>query len=102
MFKWILLCVLALSVVACGGSSSDQVIETRGVVQYDAQLEGGWWYIQADTGETYTPFPLPAEFKVAGLRVQASMVLLKDTVSVYPGTWVRIVSMEKLAVAAGG
>ena len=100
MFKWLLLCVLALSTVACGGTS-ENVVESRGVVQYQ-NLEGGWWYIQTDAGEKYTPFPLPDEFKIPGLNVQVSMVLLKDTASVYPGIHVRIVAIEKLAVAAGG
>jgi hypothetical protein len=100
MFKWLLLGVLGLSVVACGGTP-EQIVETRGVVQYQ-NLEGGWWYIQSDTGEKYTPLPLPDEFKDPGLHVQASMVLLKDTVSVYPGPFVRIIKIEKLAIGAGG
>ena len=98
MFKWMLLCILALSTVACGGTS-EQVVEARGVVQSRPDLEGGWWYIQADSGEKYTPLPLPDEFKVPGLTVQVSMVLLKDTASVYPGIYVRIIGIEKLAVA---
>ena len=98
---WLLLCVIALSTVACGGTS-EQVVETRGVVQHDAQLEGGWWYIQTETGDKYTPFPLPDEFKIPGLIVQVSMVLLKDMAGFYPGIYVRIVGIEKLAVAAGG
>ncbi len=101
MFKWLLLCVLALSTVACGGTS-EQVVETRGVVRQDAQLEGGWWYIQTETGDKYTPFPLPDEFKVPGLNVQVSMVLLNDMAGFYPGIYVRIIGIEKLAVAAGG
>lgn len=100
MFKWILACALALSTVACGGTS-EQVVETRGVVQSQPDLEGGWWYIQADSGEKYTPFPLPDDFKVPGLTVQVSMVLLKDTAGVLPGIYVRIIGIEKLAVAAG-
>ena len=101
MFKWLLLCVIALSTVACGGSS-EQVVETRGVVQSRPDLESGWWYIETATGEKYTPFPLPDEFKVPGLNVQVSMVLLKDTASVFPGIYVRVIGIEKLAVAAGG
>lgn len=100
MFKWLLPCVLALSAVACGGTS-DQVVETRGVVHYQ-DLETGWWYIETATGEKYTPFPIPDEFKIPGLNVQVSMVLLKDTASVFPGIYVRIIGIEKLAVAAGG
>jgi len=103
MAKWILLCVLALSVVACGGSSTDQadqVVDVRGVVQFDG-LEGGWWSIKADNGVIYTPFPLPDEFKFHGLKVQASMVILKDCISVYPGTYVRIAHIEGLYGPAG-
>ena len=99
--RGLLVLTVVVSTVACGGTS-EQVVETQGVVQQDAQLEGGWWYIHADSGENFTPFPLPDEFKVPGLRVQASMVLLKDTASVFPGTYVRIVGIEKLAVASGG
>jgi hypothetical protein len=40
---------------------------------------------------------LPDEFKVAGLRVQASLLLLTDTASFFPGTFVRIVSVAQLA-----
>ena len=54
MLKWLLLSVLALSTVACGGSS-EQIVETRGVVQSVPDLEGGWWYIETATGEKYTP-----------------------------------------------
>jgi hypothetical protein len=100
MFKWLLLSVLVLSTVACG--SADPVIQTRGVVQHDAQLEGGWWYIQTATGERYTPFPLPDPYKVPGMNVEVSMALLQDTASVYPGIYVRIISIEVLAVGAGG
>ena len=89
----------AVSVVACGGSA-DPVVETPGTVRY-GNLETGWWDIEADSGVLYTPFPLPDEFKVAGLRGQASLVLLKETASAFPGTYVRIVSIEKLAGAAG-
>ena len=99
MLKWLLLSVLALSTVACGGSS-EQIVETRGVVRSVPDLEGGWWYIETATGEKYTPFPLPDEFKIPGLNVQVSMVLLKDGASVYPGIYVRIIGIEKLAVAA--
>ena len=101
MVRLLLLLALALSFVACGGTT-EPVVETRGTVMNDPILEGGWWYIQADSGEKYTPFPLPDGFKVPGLRVQASLELLKDTVSVYPGTYVRILSIEKLAGGAVG
>jgi hypothetical protein len=100
MARLLLLLAFAVSVVACGGSA-EPVVETQGIVQYQ-NLETGWWYIEADSGVMYTPFPLPDEFQVAGLRVQASLVLLKDTASFFPGTYVRIVSIEKLAGAAGG
>ena len=103
MVRLLLLLAFALSFVACGGTAEPgTVVATRGTVMNDPVLEGGWWYIQADSGEKYTPFPLPDGFKVPGLRVQASLVLLKDTVSVYPGTYVRILSIEKLAGGAVG
>ncbi len=95
-----LLLLLALSFVACGGGV-EPVVEIRGTVQY-GNLETGWWCIEADSGVLYTPFPLPDEFKLAGLRVQASLLLLTDTVSYFPGTYVRIVSIEKLAATPGG
>ena len=100
MARLLLILAFAVSVVACGGSA-EPVVDTQGTVQY-GNLETGWWYIEADSGVVYTPFPLPDEFKVAGLRVQASLLLLEDTASFFPGTYVRIVSIEKLAVAAGG
>jgi len=100
MGRLLLLLAFALSFVACGGAA-EPVVETRGTVQY-GNLETAWWFIEADSGVLYTPFPLPEEFKVAGLRVQASLLLLTDTVSFFPGTYVRIVSIEKLAAAAGG
>jgi hypothetical protein len=101
MSKWLLLCVLALSTVACGGTP-DQIVKTDGVVKADLNLEGGWWYIEAPTGEQYTPFPMPEAFKVQGMAVRVSMVLLQDWASYYPGTYVRIVAIEQLAVGAGG
>jgi hypothetical protein len=67
-----------------------------------ARRKGVWWQTQADSDEKYTPFPLPDEFKVAGLGVQESLVLLKGALSVYPGTYVRILSIEKVAVASIG
>ena len=103
MVRLLLLLAFALSFVACGGTAEPStVVATRGTVMNDPVLEGGWWSIRADSGETYTPFPLPDEFRVPGLRVQASLELLKDTASVYPGIYVRILSIEKLAVGASG
>lgn len=101
MVKWLLALTIAFSLVACGGAS-EQVITTDGVVKADLSLEGGWWYIEAPSGEKYTPFPMPEANKVQGMQVRVSMVVLQDRASVYPGTYVRIVSIEQLAAGAGG
>jgi hypothetical protein len=104
MVRPLLLLAFALSFVACGGTAEPgvTVVATRGTVMNDPVLEGGWWYIQADSGEKYTPLPLPDEFKVPGLRVQASLEMLKGQGGFLPGPYVRILSIEKLAVAEGG
>lgn len=101
MSRGVLFFVLVLSATACGGTP-DPVVKTDGVVKADLNLEGGWWYIEAPTGEKYTPFPMPDAFKVQGMAVRVSMVLLQDQAGVYPGTYVRVVSIEQLATGAGG
>jgi hypothetical protein len=103
MVRVLLLLAFALSFVACGGTAEPgTVVATRGTVMNDPNLEGGWWYIQADSGEKYTPLPLPDKFKVPGLAVQASMELLKDVGGFLPGPFVRILSIEVLPVGASG
>jgi hypothetical protein len=94
--RWLLL-VSMVAGLACSGQDKTATFETRGSIEFDGQLEGGWWYIQSESGETYTPIEgLPGEFKVPGMRVQATLVAT-EAVSFLPGPFVRVVRLEQLA-----
>lgn len=104
MLRLTLLLVLAFPVVACGAPTSGTPgtnVDIQGTVEF-SNIEGGWWFILADSGETYTPTNLSADFKVPGTRVRASLVVQPDVVGFVPGPFVVITRIERLPAASGG
>lgn len=104
MLHLVLLLALALPVVACGGPNSGtpaNTVDIQGTVEFSS-IEGGWWFLRADSGETYTPTNLSSEFKVPGIRVRATLVVQPDVVGFVPGPFVVIDRIERLPAASGG
>ena len=73
----------------------------QGTVEFSS-IEGGWWFLRADSGETYTPTNLSSEFKVPGIRVRATLVVQADVVGFVPGPFVVISRIERLPAASRG
>jgi hypothetical protein len=70
-------------------------MEIRGVVRY-YELEGGFYGIRSEEGETYNPINLPAEFRQDGLPVWASVRLRNDMMGIHQaGALVEIIEIRK-------
>lgn len=96
--RWLLLTVAALG-LACGAPAPGDTFELRGRIGYDGQLEGGWWYLQSESGSTVTPTePLPEAFQVPGMPVRATLILVKEVAGFLPGPFVQVVALEPLPV----
>ena len=62
-------------------------------------LEGGFWAIESDKGDKYTPINMPEQLKTEGATVRVRAKILKGAMSISMyGEAIRIVSFETLAV----
>jgi hypothetical protein len=60
-------------------------------------LEGGFFAIESDDGNSYDPANLPAKFAVAGLRVQVHANISSNQNSIHQyGTIIEIISIAAL------
>src|SRR6266516_2939085 len=64
MGRWLLLLMAVWGLACSAAGRGPQSVETPATVGFQ-ELEGGWWYLRADSGETYTPVGLPEAFKVS-------------------------------------
>jgi hypothetical protein len=70
-------------------------MEISGVVRY-YELEGGFYGIRTEEGESYNPINLPAEFRQDGLPVWAKVRLRNDMMSIHQaGPLVEIIDIRK-------
>lgn len=73
-------------------------IEIIGKARYIG-LEGGFWAIESDAGEKYTPINMPEQLKSEGATVRVKAKVLKGAISISMyGEAIRIISFETLAV----
>jgi hypothetical protein len=73
-----------------------KVIEGTGTIRY-VDIEGGFYEISADNGETYDPTNLPQEYAKDGLRVKFTAKYLKDAVGIHmSGKIVEILTIERI------
>lgn len=99
---------LAILVVVCGGilviaagvgcqSTSNQgrgdMIDTTGTVAY-IDLEGGFYGINGDDGESYNPLELDASYREDGLRVRFTARPREDVMTIQ--MWGRSVEILKI------
>jgi hypothetical protein len=71
-------------------------MEIRGVVRY-YELEGGFYGIRSEEGETYNPINLPPGFRQDGLPVWARVRLRNDMMGIHQaGPLVEIIEIRKL------
>ena len=62
-------------------------------------LEGGFWAIESDDGQKYTPINMPEQLKTDGATVKVHAQILHGAVSISMyGEAIRIISFETLAV----
>ena len=62
-------------------------------------LEGGFWAIESDDGQNYTPINMPEQLKTDGATVKMRAQIIHGAVSISMyGEAIRIVSFETLAV----
>jgi len=59
-----------------------RVLEFTGTVVW-VPLEGGFFAIEDDSGQTYDPINLPREFQQSGLRVRGTALLRMDMASIH-------------------
>ena len=72
------------------------MISITGTVQF-ISLEGGSFAIRGDSGTTYDPMNLSAEYQQAGLRVRVKARVRADQVSArMSGPVIEILTIEKM------
>ncbi len=73
-------------------------IDITGKSRY-VDLEGGFWAIESNDGQKYTPINMPEQLKTNGatVRVRAKVLRGAMSISMY-GEAIRIISFETLAV----
>ncbi|MDX1442947.1 MAG: hypothetical protein R3270_04110 [Gammaproteobacteria bacterium] len=93
-------CLLLLA--ACVGKPTDAAedcvdcITAEGHVRY-SQVEGGFWYLEADDGAKYDPYGIPEEFAHDGLRVKFTVKPQPERMGFHMvGTIVELVDIEAL------
>jgi hypothetical protein len=94
--------LIVAGIFACGGGEEKPaavgetaVIVVTGTVQFFA-LEGGFFAIRGDDGQTYDPINLPGEYQKDGLRVRFRGQLRPDLLGVHMiGPLVEIVTIEQ-------
>ena len=78
-------------------ASEGETIEQTGTIRY-AEIEGGFYEIAADNGETYDPYDsLPQEFAKDGLRVKFTAKHVKDASGIHMrGKIIKILTIERI------
>jgi uncharacterized protein DUF3221 len=78
-----------------GEEGVENQMEIDGVIRY-YELEGGFYAIRGEDGETYNPINLPEEFRQDGLPVRVSVRPRDDMVGIHQtGPLVEIVEIRK-------
>lgn len=86
--RWLFVIAFAamFSLTACSASTvrddgdamaCAECISGKGTVRY-SNIEGGFFYIEADDGAKYDPYGLPKAFAQEGLRVRFTVRPLRD------------------------
>lgn len=95
--------LLLLFVTGCAtaGATTEEdcidCIEAQGTVRY-SQVEGGFWYLEADDGAKYDPYGIPEEFAIDGLRVKFIVQPQPDRMGFHMmGTIVKLIEIERLS-----
>jgi len=87
----------ALSLAACGGSSSTQPIKNVTATVSYITLEGGFFGLRGDDGVTYDPMQLDPAFAHDGLRVRARLRVRNDQIGIHMvGTLVDVLEISRL------
>ena len=87
----------ALSLAACGGSSSAQPIKNVTATVSYITLEGGFFGLRGDDGVTYDPTRLDPAFAHDGLRVRARLQVRNDLAGIHMvGPIVDVLEISKL------
>jgi hypothetical protein len=74
---------------------AENQMEISGVIRY-YELEGGFYAIRGDDGETYNPTNLPEAFRQDGLPVRAKIRLRHDMLGIHQaGAIVEIIEIRK-------
>lgn len=77
-------------------ADDSQLIKGTGTIRY-AEVEGGFYEIHADNGESYDPINLPSSYAKDGIRVKFTVRYRPDMVSIHmSGKIVEILKIEKL------
>ena len=94
------ICILVFTVTALSfllaSCANDAIINEKGTVVY-MQLEGGFFGIISDDGESYDPVTLPEEFEVDGLRVEFTAKVADNQTSFHQwGTIIEILDINPI------
>ena len=74
----------------------EQLIKGTGTIRF-SEVEGGCYFIHADSGESYEPINLPSSYRKDGIRVKFTVRYRPDMVSIcMGGKIVEILKIEKL------
>ena len=98
-----LVLIMLVLVAGCAGNTSSageeacmDCITAEGTVRY-SNVEGGFWYLEADDGSKYDPYGVPEEFAIDGLRVRFTVNPQPERMGFHMvGTIVELVSIEAL------
>ena len=89
------LLLLAATLVTIGCGLFDDTFQITGMVRF-SDVEGGCWFIRAEDGQSFLPVNLTSEFRRDSLRVQATVEVRQDLVSICQiGQIVDIVRIER-------
>lgn len=87
---------LLLALVRTGTAQDPDLFSFDGTVVHQT-IEQGFFAINADNGQKFTPLGLPQEFAVDGLRVRVTARARDDAVRIYMyGALIEIVEISKL------
>lgn len=91
----VFIALLAAVVLVAGGVIATGLLtrDISGTVTY-VELEGGYWAIKDDRGNTYIPLNLEQKWQQEGLRVRFRVVEKPDLAGIHmDGTYVEIVEV---------
>lgn len=97
--RWLWMMVLAgglAAPVAGRAATPDETVSFTGTVAWKT-LEAGFYAIESDDGAHYVPINLPAEFKIAGQRVQVTAKVKSEMMGAQLyGRLIEIIEISKL------